>query len=714
MSRVGKLIAAMTLAEKLGQMTMTASSYAVTGPVIAGDSTRSIRDGTLGNLLNMVGADHCHEMQRLAVEGSRLGIPLLIGLDIIHGHRTLFPVPLAEVASFDPKAWAQTAREAALEGAADGLAMTFAPMLDVSRDPRWGRGVEGPGENSWLGTRLAEAKVRGFQGDDLSSAESLAACAKHFCAYGPVTAGREYAAVDISERTVHEVHLPPFAAAIDAGVATIMPSFTDLAGIPMTVHVGLLRGWLREKHGFDGVIVSDYNAIGELINHGVAADLVEAATLSLKAGVDIDMMSDAYRRGLPTALERGWVTMEEIDAAVHRVLTLKERLGLFDDPYRRGAKPETPAALANRRRVARDVSARSIVMLKNDGDTLPLGQVGTIAVIGPLANAPAEMGGAWGAAQDVRSHVAVLAGLRNALHGTEILHEAGVDIQSDTTTGIPAAVALCERADAIVLCIGEAANMSGEAASRAQLDLPGQQRVFAEAVLARARELGKRVVVVLFSGRPLVLPWLFEKADAVLAAWFLGSEAGNAIADVLTGRVSPTGRTPMAWPAAVGQVPVFFGQRPSGRPFNPKDHYTSRYLDIPNEPLFPFGHGLTYGRFVLSNLRVTPDQVSERDTLEVRVDVTNEGARRAEETVFLFTHDKVASVTRPLLELKGFGKIALEPGASGTVALQLRAAELRFLGLDMKPVFEAGEVEVLVGPCADRAKLLMTGVKLER
>jgi beta-glucosidase len=713
-SRVEKLIAAMTLAEKLGQMTMTASTYAVTGPVIAGDSTHSIRDGTLGNLLNMVGADHCHEMQRLAVEGSRLGIPLLIGLDIIHGHRTLFPVPLAEVASFDPKAWAQTAREAALEAAADGLAMTFAPMLDVSRDPRWGRGVEGPGEDSWLGARLAEAKVRGFQGDDLSTGESLAACAKHFCAYGPVTAGREYAAVDISERTLHEVHLPPFSAAIDAGVATIMPSFTDLAGIPMTVHVGLLRGWLREKHGFDGVIVSDYNAIGELINHGVAGDLVEAATLSLKAGVDIDMMSDAYRRGLPTALERGWVTMEEIDAAVHRVLTLKERLGLFDDPYRRGAKPETPAALANRRQVARDVSARSIVMLKNDGDTLPWGQAGTIAVIGPLANAPAEMGGAWGAAQDVESHVAVLAGLRNALGETQILHEAGVDIQSDTTTGIPGAVALCERADAIVLCIGEAANMSGEAASRAQLDLPGQQQALAEAVLARARELGKRVVVVLFSGRPLVLPWLFEKADAVLAAWFLGSEAGNALADVLTGRVSPTGRTPMAWPVAVGQIPVFFGERPSGRPFNPKDHFTSKYLDIPNEPLFPFGHGLTYGRFVLSNLRVTPDQVSERDTLEVRVDVTNEGGRRAEETVFLFVHDKVASVTRPLLELKGFGKIALEPGASGTVTLQLPAAELRFLGLDMKPVFEAGEVEVLVGPCADRAKLLVTSVKLER
>ncbi len=701
----------MTLAEKLGQLTMTASGYAVTGPIIAGDSTESIKDGTIGNLLNMVGADHCHEMQRLA-QGSRLGIPLLIGLDIIHGHRTLFPVPLAEAASFDPAAWALTAREAATEAAADGLALTFAPMLDISRDPRWGRGVEGPGEDSWLGARMAEAKVRGFQGASLSAGDSLAACAKHFCAYGPVTGGREYAAVDVSERALHEVHLPPFAAAVASGVATVMPSFTDLAGIPMTMHRGLLQGWLREKHGFDGVIVSDYNAIGELIKHGVAADVVEAATLALKAGVDIDMMSDAYRRGLPTALERGMVTMAEIEAAVRRVLNLKERLGLFDDPYRRGATMETDAAIVNRRRVAREVSARSLVMLKNERDTLPFGSLRSLAVIGPLANAPAEMGGPWGAAQDAASHVSVAAGLHNALPDAEILHESGVDVRGEATTGIPAALALCDRAEAIVLCVGEAANMSGEAASRAELDLPGQQRAFAEAVLARAQGLGKRVLVVLFSGRPLVLPWLFEKADAVIAAWFLGSEAGNAIADVLLGRVSPSGRTPMAWPRAVGQIPVFFGERPSGRPANPQDHYTSKYLDIPNEPLFPFGHGLTYGRFALSNLRVTPDCVTEGDTIEALVDVTNEGARAAEETVFLFTHDELASVTRPLLELKGFGKIALAPGASGTVTLRLPAAELRFPGLDLTPVFEPGDVEILVGPCADRTRLLRASVRL--
>jgi len=715
MSRIDRLIAAMTLAEKLGQLTMTASSYAVTGPVLAGDSTESIRNGTVGNLLNMVGAAHCHEMQKLAVEGSRLGIPLLIGLDIIHGHRTQFPVPLAEVATFDPGAWTMTAREAAIEATADGLAMTFAPMLDVSRDPRWGRGVEGPGEDPWLGRRLAEAKVRGFQGKELGAADSLAACAKHFCAYGAVTAGREYASVDVSERSVQEVYLPPFEAAVAAGVATIMPSFTDLDGVPMTTHARLLRGWLREKHGFDGVIVSDYNAIAELMNHGIAADRVEAATLALKAGVDIDMMADCYRHGLPTALERGMVTMDEIDTAVRRVLTLKERLGLFDDPYRRGRKADTPAAILKRRRLARDVAARCIVMLKNDHDTLPLGSLHKIAVIGPLADAAPQMAGPWGAAQEPEKHVSVLQGLRNALPAsTEILYAPGVEISGEDTSGITAAVTLCDQADAVVLCVGEAAYMSGEAASRAYLDLPGQQRSFAEAALTRAKHCGKPVVVVLFSGRPLVVPWLVEQADAVLAAWFLGSEAGNALSDVLLGSISPTGRTPMSWPRALGQVPIFFGERPCGRPFNPKDHFTSKYIDSPNDPLFPFGHGLTYGRFVLSNLRVTPTQVRETDIIEVRVDVVNEGARAAEETVFLFSHDKVASVTRPLLELKGFAKIALRPGASGTVTLHLPATELRFPGLELTPVFEPGEVAILVGPCADRTKLLVASVQLAR
>jgi beta-glucosidase len=509
------------------------------------------------------------------------------------------------------------------------------------------------------------------------------------------------------------VYLPPFAAAVGAGAAAVMPAFTDLAGVPVTANQELLRGWLRGRFGFKGVIISDYNAVAELMHHGIAADLAEAAALALKAGVDIDMMADAYRRGLPIALQRGLVTVADIEESVRRVLQLKEQLGLFDDPYRRGARPEAAAAFSHRRRLARSVGARAIVMLKNDADTLPLAaSLRHLAVVGPLADAPAEMRGPWWGAADTDGHVTVAAGLRAALPQCRVLQAAGVAIESEDVAGIAAALEVCAAADAIVLCLGEAATMSGEAASRAHLGLPGQQRRFAEAVFESAAAAQKPVIVVLFSGRPLVVPWLVEKADAVLAAWFLGSEAGNAIGDVVTGRVSPSGRTPVTWARAAGQIPIFFGERPSGRPANPKDHYTSKYLDVPNEPLFAFGHGLTYGRFTLSNLRVTPSGVEDIDTMKIRVDVRNEGTRAAQETVFLFAHDKLASVARPLLELKGFAKIDLRPGEAGTVTLSLRAAELRFLGLDLTPVFEPGEVEILVGPCADRAQLLAATIDL--
>ncbi len=713
MSRIETLIGDMTLAEKLGQLTMTAAGHTVTGPVIAGDSTEAIRAGTIGNLLNLVGAAPVREMQRLAVEESRLGIPLLIGLDVVHGHRTLFPVPLAEAGLFDPQIWERTARAAAAAAAADGLAMTFAPMLDVARDPRWGRGVEGPGEDPWLGARFAEAKVRGFQGASLGAADALAAVAKHYCAYGAVCAGRDYASVDISERTLHEVYLPPFAAAVAAGVAAVMPAFTDLAGMPMTAHAGLLRDCLRGRLGFDGVIVSDYNAIAELVRHGVAADLVEAASLALAAGVDIDMMSNAYRGALPAALGRGLVTMAQIDAAVRRVLDLKQRLGLFDDPYRRGATPERAEALAARRRLARAVGARAIVMLKNERATLPLAApLRRLAIVGPLSSPEADMRGPWWAAGEVQDQVGVVAGFRAALPAAEILQAAGVAIESEDTHGMAEALQLCGAADAIILCLGEAAAMSGEAACRAHLGLPGRQRQFAHAVLEQARARGKPVVVLLFSGRPLVVPWLFEQADAVLAVWFLGSEAGHAIADVVTGAVSPSARTAISWPRAVGQIPIFFGQRRGGRPADPKDHYTSKYLDLPNEPQFAFGHGLTYGHFTLSNLRVTPPLVTPGEALQIQVDVVNDGARAAQETLFLFVHDKVASLARPLLELRGFERITLAPGERGSVRFLLPAPELRILGPDLTPVFEPGEIEILVGPCAERARLLVETIRL--
>jgi len=712
-SHIERLLNSMTLSEKLGQLTMTACGYAVTGPTIAGDSTAAIKSGAIGNLLNLVGAADVRDMQKLAVEQSRLGIPLLIGYDVIHGHRTVFPIPLGEAGLFDPEAWTATAREAATEAAADGLALTFAPMLDVSRDPRWGRSAEGPGEDPWLGMRIAAAKVRGFQGDDLSRADALAACAKHYCAYGAVTAGREYASVDISERTVLEVYLPPFASAVHAGVASVMPAFTDLAGVPMTADAAMLQGRLRGALGFDGVIISDYNAIAELINHGVAADRPSAAALALKAGVDIDMMADAYRHGLPIALERGLVTVHDIDTSVRRVLALKERLGLFDDPYRRGARAEDSAQVRKRRQLSREIGARSIVMLKNAGGVLPLqSRVKRIALLGPLADASAEMRGPWWGAAGAGGQVTVLEGLRAAFPAAQIAHAMGVPIAADDVSGMSAALQSCDGAEVLILCVGEAATMSGEAASRAHLGLPGVQRSMCELVLARARQLKIAVIVVLFSGRPLVVPWLIEAADAVLAAWFPGSEAGNAIGDLISGRSSPSGRTAMSWPRAAGQVPIFFGQRPSGRPASPSDHFTSKYLDVANDPLIPFGFGLTYGNFEIDNLLVTPQMVSRSGSIEARVDVANRGDREAEETVFLFTHDVLASVARPLLELKAFGKIRLAPGARGTVILTFAAAELSFLGLDLAPVFEPGEVEILVGPCADRSRLLKAVVQL--
>ena len=713
MNTIDKLLGRMTLAEKLGQMTMTSASYAVTGPVIAGHSTESIRNGTLGNLLNMVGAKHVHEMQRIAVEESRLRIPLMIGFDVIHGHRTIFPVPLAEAATFDPHLWELTAREAARETAADGLAMTFAPMLDVSRDLRWGRTVEGPGEDPWIAELMARAKVRGFQGADLAQAESVAATAKHFCAYGPVMGGRDYASVDISERTLREVHLPGFAAAVDAGVAAIMPAFTELGGIPMTAHKALLRDYLRGELGFDGVLVSDYNAIRELIHHGVAGDIVEAATLALKAGVDIDMMAEAYRHGLPVALERGLVTIDEIDECVLRVLRLKERLGLFDDPYRRGSTTEAAEAIAERRRLAREAATKSLVLAKNSGGTLPFRKaLRRVCVIGPLANAWREMRGPWAAAGYEEPSITVLAGLRGALPSAEIVHAEGTAISSTDTSGIGAAAELVAGSDVVVLCLGEAAEMSGEAASRSSPELPGEQRALADAVLDRAARDEVPVVVVLFSGRPLIVSRLMERADALLIAWFPGTEAGNAIADVLTGRASPSGRTPITWPRALGQIPIFYSQRNSGRPENPKDHFTSKYLDVPNSPLLPFGFGLSYGRFSYTNLTVSPEIATASDTIEVSVEVTNEGARAAEETVFLFIRDRVASVARPLLELKGFTKISLEAGGTGTARLRLPVAELRFLGLDFEPVLEPGEIEIHVGPCADSAQLKVARVLL--
>ena len=585
MGRIDTLLAAMTLEEKIGQLNMVAASRVVTGPGELHDLQEGIRTGRIGNLLNLWGADETRAVQRLAVEESRLGVPLLMGLDVIHGHHTIFPVSLAEACQFAPDLWEKTARVAAEEAAEDGVALTFAPMLDVARDPRWGRIIESPGEDTWVASQMAAAKTRGFQGRDLAARDSLAATAKHLCAYGAVTAGREYASADVSERTLHEIYLPPFAAAVAAGAAAIMPAFIDVAGVAMTANAKLLQGWLRGVVGFEGVVISDYNAVAELLNHGVAADLVEAAALALNAGVDIDMTSGAYVQCLPEALERGLVTIAAIDASVRRVLKLKERLGLFDDPYRRGSAPPRAGRAAERRELAREAARRAIVLLSNRTGVLPLSpEIRRLAVIGPLAAAPGEMLGSWASAGRPEDAVSILEGLKAALPQCRIDHAAGVEITGDSTDGISAAVDLCADAEVVVLCLGESAAMSGEAASRVDLGLPGRQRALAEAIL----DLGKPVVVTLSSGRPLTLPWLFERADAVLGDVVSWARGGHAVADVLTGTFNPTGRLPVSWPRHVGQVPIFYNELPSGRPYAPGVHYSSTYLDAPPTPAISF------------------------------------------------------------------------------------------------------------------------------
>jgi beta-glucosidase len=709
MGPIDGLLQKMTLEEKIGQLNMVAASRVVTGPGELRDLQEGIRTGRIGNLLNLWGADETRAVQRLAVEESRLGVPLLMGLDVIHGHHTIFPVPLAEACQFAPDLWEKTARAAAEEAAEDGVALTFAPMLDVARDPRWGRIIESPGEDPWVASQMAAAKTRGFQESDLAARDSLAATAKHLCAYGAVTAGREYASADVSERALHEVYLPPFVAAVAAGTAAIMPAFIDVAGAPMTANAKLLQGWLRGVVGFDGVLISDYNAVAELLNHGVAADLVEAAALALNAGVDIDMTSGAYVQCLPEALKRGLATMAAIDASVRRVLKLKERLGLFDDPYRRGSTRAQAAQAAERRELAREAARRAIVLMTNRTQVLPLSpETRSIAVIGPLAAAPEEMLGSWASAGKPEDVVSILEGLKAALPQCQIDHADGVDIDGQRTDGIPAAIDLCASAETVVLCLGESAAMSGEAASLVDLGLPGRQRALAEAIL----DLGKPIVVTLSAGRPLTLPWLFERADAVLATWFLGHEAGHAVADVLTGKFNPTGRLPVSWPRHVGQVPIFYNELPSGRPYAPGVHYSSTYLDLPPTPQFPFGHGLSYSRFALDDLRCEPTRIKAGGTIEVSLAVHNESQADGEATLFLFVRDPVASVARPLLELKGVQKVDLKAGQRKNMTWRLAVEDLSFIGQSLDRVLEPGRFEIHVGQSADPSGFVSCAIEL--
>jgi beta-glucosidase len=706
MNQIDDLLSKLTLEEKIGQLTMLTAGAAVTGPGGVNDLQSAVRAGRVGSILNLWGQDETQRMQRIAERESRHGIPLFFGLDVIHGFKTIFPIPLGEAAAFNDDLWERTAQEAASEAAEAGIHLTFAPMIDVTRDPRWGRIAEGPGEDPVLGARFARAKVRGFQGALLSAPGAIAATAKHMAGYGAPMAGREYASVDISQRALLETYLPPFRAAVEEGTAAIMPAFNDIAGTPMSASTAILRDLVRGRWGFDGVYISDYNAITELIKHGVAGDLADAARLALKAGMDIDMMGFAYERGLPIAIEREPELMADVNAAVRRVLALKQKLGLLDGVR----KPLTPTreAVARRRSLARDSACRSIVLLTNRG-ALPLdASLRRIAVLGPLAAASREMVGPWAAAGMFDGGTSILDGLKSALSACTVDHAPGCAIEGDDTAGIAEAVGLAHGSDLVVLCIGEAAMMSGEASSRSNTGLPGRQPELARAVM----ETGKPVVVVLSSGRPLTESWLFDRAQAVLSTWFLGTEAGTAIADVLTGMANPSARLPITWPRSVGQIPIYHSERPSGRPAEPSDRFTSKYLDTPNEPQFVFGHGLSYTRFACSNLRVPQGRLWLGATVAISVEVRNEGDRAGEETVLVFVHDVVASIARPKLAFKASAKVALEPGQTKTAGITLPAEAFAFVGHNLEPVTEPGEFDIFVGPKADRSQLLSARVTL--
>jgi beta-glucosidase len=699
--RVDALLAQMTLEEKLGQLQQLDGQA---DGRYRDEHLELARKGLLGSTLNVRGAAQVNALQRAAVEGSRLKIPLIFGFDVIHGYRTVFPIPLGEAASWDPAAAERSASIAAAEARAAGVHWTFAPMVDIARDARWGRIAEGAGEDPYLGAAFARARVRGFQGSDYSRPDRVIACAKHWVGYGAAEGGRDYNTVDMSERTLRTVYFPPFHAAVDAGVGTLMSAFNDLNGMPASANPFTLTQVLRKEWRFDGMVVSDYTSITELINHGLASDEADAARQALRAGVDMEMVSRSYATHGARLLHERQVTQAAIDDAVRRVLRIKLRAGLFDRPYADEARERTTIMRPEFRAAARTIAARSMVLLKNDG-VLPFApSVRTIAVIGPLADARRDMMGNWTGDGRETDVVTILEGIKAAVSpATTVLHVPGVAIDvkslmSDAQNagaeraGIEQAVEAAGRADAVVLVVGETGDMSGEAASRSSLDLPGRQLELAQAVVGA----GRPTAVILVNGRPLSIPWLAEHAAAILEAWFPGTEAGHAVADVIFGNVNPGGKLPVTFPRAAGQEPLYYNHKNTGRPPDEKNKYTSKYLDVLWTPLFPFGHGLSYSTFTLANLRLAATRVSANATLDVAVDVTNTGTRQGDEVVQLYIQDVAASVTRPVQELKGFQRVTLQPGETRHVAFKLGPQELGLYDRTMRWVVEPGEFRVRV------------------
>jgi beta-glucosidase len=699
--KVDSVLRLMTLEEKIGQMNQYNGDWEATGPITnSGDKQEQIRKGMVGSMLNVTGVEHTRQLQQMAMQ-SRLKIPLLFGQDIIHGYRTIFPIPLGEAASWDLQAIGQSARIAGKEAAAAGIHWTFAPMVDIARDPRWGRVMEGAGEDPFLGSRIAAARVYGFQGKGLGDTDAIMACAKHYAAYGAAIGGRDYNSVDMSLRTLWQTYLPPFSAALAVGAATFMTSFNDLNGIPATGNAYLLRDVLKDRWHFSGFVVSDWGAIGEMIPHGYAKDNRQAAQEAVTAGCDMDMESRSYIGQLAGLVRDGQVSMSLIDDAVRRILTKKFEMGLFDDPYRfcNERRAEREWNNAENLRAEEDVARKSIVLLKNEGQVLPLSKnTGTIALIGPLIKSVRDNLGFWSYQwpDDTARIVTPWTGIRNKVgNGTRLLYARGCGIDDSARSGFAEAVAVAKEADVVIMDVGENADMTGEAKSHSNIHLPGVQEDLIRAIEAT----GKPVVVMISAGRPLIFNWTADHVPAILYTWWLGTEAGNAMADVLFGDYNPSAKLPMSFPRAEGQIPIYYAHFNTGRPAKSDSdvNYVSAYLDLPNSPRFPFGYGLSYTSFSYSPITLGATTFKATDILTATVTVTNTGRYDGKETVQWYVRDLVGSVVRPVKELKGFEQVFLKAGESKKLKFDIHANDLRFCNDKLEWIVEPGDFRLFVG-----------------
>ncbi len=716
--KVDSVLKLMTLDEKIGKLNQYSGNFAVTGEVSNNKSGDYLKKGMIGSTYNNFGADHIRMLQEQNMKYSRMKIPMLFAADVIHGLETTFPIPLAEACSWDLDLMEKSARIAAEEATASGIAWNFAPVVDIARDPRWGRVMEGAGEDAYYGSLVAQARVKGFQGiesyKDLAKPNTMMACCKHFVAYGAALAGRDYNTVDISDRTLHEIYLPPFKAAVDMGVTSFMTAFNELNGVPCTGNKYIFKDILRDNWNFGGIVITDYTAINEMIAHGYASDLKEAAKLSIDAGIDMDMISEGFVTYLKELIEEGKVSEEQIDVAVSRILEMKFLLGLFDDPYRYCDVERQKEVVMNPEhlKAARESAQRSVVLLKNKNNILPLKKdvAKHVALIGPFVEERESLNGEWAIKGDRNKSVTLMEGLEEEYANSPVIftYAQGTTLpvidaatrhvsktQTPDKSGFAEAIGIARKSDVIFVAMGEKFHWSGEAASRTDLTLPGNQRE----LIKELKKTGKPIVLIVFNGRPLNLSWEAENVDAIVEAWYPGIMAGHAIADVLAGDYNPSGKLVISFPRNVGQVPVFYNAKNTGRPFNedmPSD-YRSSYIDSPKSPLFPFGYGLSYTTFEYSNAKISSEKLKRGGSLTASIDVTNRGDMDGEEVVQLYIHDKVGSVTRPVKELKGFKKIHLNKGETKTVEFIINEETVKMYNIDMELVAEPGEFEIWLG-----------------